>query len=280
MSTKHLAIAGAVLAFAFPAAANAADYADPAGDNGPDADIGAVSVTSGSDGYVHVRLTIANMPALTTPGSVVVGLDTDRSASTGSAGGADYLIIVILDDASSALAKWDGSTYGIANLAQGDLRYLISSGSIEFLIRPAAIGNPTSFGFWAAAATGDLEEDRFDRAPDSGNWLFEPPPPPPPPPAAVTVEAVDVDFLPAAPRAGRLFRPAVVRIELSNGKWVLVSSYRCVATLGGRPLIGKGRGGCTFALPKKSKGKRLVVTLFVTYKGGTDRFDPYTFRVR
>lgn len=45
-------------------------------------------------------------------------------------------------------------------------------------------------------------------------------------------------------------------------------------------LRGAGRGGCTLKLPKNAKGKRLLVTMFVTYKGVTDAFEPYVFKVR
>ena len=172
ITLKHLALAAAALALAVPAAADAADFTDPTGDNGPDADIGAVSVSSGADGSIHLELTIANMPAPMTPGSIFVGLDTDRNAGTGSAARA--------------------------------------------------------------------------RGPAGGN---------------------DV---PPGRRADPALEPQVE----------LVSSYRCLATLGGKPIRGTGRGGCTFELPRSAKRKRLVVTFFVTYRGNTGRFEPYVFRVR
>ena len=57
-------------------------------------------------------------------------------------------------------------------------------------------------------------------------------------------------------------------------------SYGCVAQLGGKLLRGGGKGSYTFKLPKNAKGKRLRVSLFVTYGGITDEFDPYVFEVR
>ena len=77
-----------------------------------------------------------------------------------------------------------------------------------------------------------------------------------------------------------MFQAPVVRITLSDGTTILAPKYRCVAELGGKLLRGKGRGGCTFTLPKNAKGKRLLVTLFVTYKGVTDEFKPYVFKIR
>ena len=69
-------------------------------------------------------------------------------------------------------------------------------------------------------------------------------------------------------------------MKLSNGRSVLATKYRCVAQLGGKLLRGTGKGSCTFRIPKNAKGKRLLVTLFVTYAGVTDEFDPYVFKVR
>ena len=76
-----------------------------------------------------------------------------------------------------------------------------------------------------------------------------------------------------------MFQAPVVRVKLSDGTTVLAPSYRCVARLGGKLLRGTGRGGCTFRVPKNAEGKRLLVTLFVTYKGVTDEFKPYVFKV-
>jgi len=281
MTKGKLLVLAAVIALGSPAVAHGADYTDPSGDNGADADVGVVSVSSGADGYLHVKLNVANMPALLSPGSIALGLDTDRNEATGGGSGADYLIVVVLDDASGIFTKWDGSTYAVEDVPQGELRYLVGGGGLEFLIRPSLIGAPTSFGFWAGVATGAIEEDRFDRAPDTGAWIYESRPVQQPAPApAVSVERVDATFVPAPPRSGTTFRPALVRIKLSTGRWLVTNSYRCVATLGGNAIRGTGRGGCTLKLPKNAKGKRLRVTFFVTYKGNTDEFEPYSFRVR
>jgi len=71
-----------------------------------------------------------------------------------------------------------------------------------------------------------------------------------------------------------------VPVMLSNGKTIVAQKYRCVARLGGRPLRGSGKGGCTFKLPENAKGKRLRVSLVVTYGGITDELDPSVFKVR
>src|SRR5687768_17817781 len=60
--------------------------------------------------YTTLFRSIVNMPAPQTPGFFFLGLDTDRSGSTGLFGGADYLV---LGDPSPgfAFAKWSGSEY-------------------------------------------------------------------------------------------------------------------------------------------------------------------------
>ena len=70
MTKGKLLVLAAVIVLGSPAVAHAADYTDLSGDNGADADVGVVSVSSGADGYLHVKLNVANMPALlnsTTP---------------------------------------------------------------------------------------------------------------------------------------------------------------------------------------------------------------------
>jgi len=174
------------------------------------------------------------------------------------------------EDLSVDVVRWDGSTYVDTT---GDVASIVGNGSVEFQLHPDAIGGTTAFNFMIAVGTGDPETGQFDVAPDAGSWAFEAK-------KALTVETVDAKFVPAAPRAGRAFQAPVVRITLSDGTTILAPKYRCVAQLGGKLLRGKGRGGCTFTLPKTAKGKRLLVTLFVTYKGVTDEFRPYVFKVR
>lgn len=269
-----LAVLATAAALAAPGIVQAAptSYTDPAGDNGSAADIGVVTVQLAADGYIHVRPTIANQPAILTPGAVMVLFDTDRSLATGTAGGLDYAFIFLFEDLSGAFLRWDGSDWAEADVQQGDIRYLVGGSGFELLIRPAMLGAVTAFNFKVAAGTGAADQP-LDHAPDQGTWLFEAIGP-------AVVEDVDAKFVPAAPKAGAVFQPAAVRLKLSDGTSVLAAKYRCVASLGGKLLRGKGRGGCTFKLPKNAKGKRLKVTLFVTYRGNTDEFEPYVFKVR
>lgn len=272
----RLLLAGVAAFLLWPASASAADYADPRGDNGSAADIGAVRVQLAQDGYLHVRPEIAAQPGLLSAGSVAVAFDTDRSLTTGATEGlqgVDLLVIFLFDDLSSSVLRWNGADWDEAGVQDGDVRFLAGSSGFEVLIRPRVLGDVSSFGFSVFASTGVGEGSQLDRAPDSGMWLFAATPTP-------TVTTIDVTWSPRLPRAGSVFRPAAVTLDLSNGTSVTASSYRCTATLGGKVLRGRGGGGCTFTIPKGTKGKRLEITVVAAYRGQRIPFEPYVFRVR
>ena len=277
MNVRRVLLAlGAALLLSPAGTALAADYQDLVGDNGAAADIGKVLVQVGSDGYVHVRPEIAAQPELFSAGTIMVAFDTDRSLATGAGGGlqgTELIFVVALEDLESSLLRWNGSDWDEPQVESGDVRYLVGSRSFELLVRPAVLGGTASFGFTVFASTGVGEASQTDRAPDSGMWLFDAT-------LAPTVETIDVTWSPRLPRAGSVFRPASVLLDLSDGKSVRPGSYRCTATLGGKAFRGKGPGGCTFTIPKKAKGKRLEITVVATYRGSQIPFEPYVFRVR
>ena len=273
MSTRVI-ITGAAVLFVLAApsfgAAAPVTYNDSTGDNPGGADIGAVTADLGADGKIAIELSIASMPQFGAQALAVVGIDTDRNADTGALFGGDYAVVFGFEELSLDFLRWDGSAYVDAT---GDVTSILGSGSVKIQVHPDAIGGKTAFNFKVGVLTGDPETGQVDVAPDAGSWAFEAK-------KVLTVDTVDAKFVPLAPRAGFVFQAPVVRITLSDGTTILAPKYRCVAQLGGKLLRGKGRGGCTFALPKNAKGKRLLVTLFVTYKGVTDEFKPYVFKVR
>lgn len=263
-------LAAAALTVVAVAGAAPTSYLDPSGDNGAASDIGAVTVELATDGYLHIVPTIASFPGLGSDGAVLVGLDTDRSGSTGSNGGADYLIFFDLKDLSGSLFKWSGSEY---LEAPADARFILSSGGIEIHIKPASLGGATAFNFFVVAATGGPDALQLDFAPDNGSWFYEYKQP-------AVLQSVAATFTPAAPRAGKVFRVSGVRARLDDGTAAAPTSYGCRARLAGKALRGNGAGGCTFAVPKTAKGKRLVVTVSATYGGRTLSAAPRSFVVR
>jgi mevalonate kinase len=55
-------------------------------------------------------------------------------------------------------------------------------------------------------------------------------------------------------------------------------SLSCAAKLAGKKLKGSGAGGCSWLIPKKTHGKKLVVTVNLEYQGQTETFSQ-TFKV-
>ena len=273
MSKASLAVLGGALAVAFAGSAGAApvSYNDPGGDNGAAADIGAVTVDSTADGFITLKASVPNLPQVGQPGFVAVAFDTDRNGSTGSLMGGDYLFVFNLGAARGGLSRWNGTEYVDAG---GDSVTAVGAGSFEVKVKPASLGGATAFNFAIAAASGEADVAEIDLAPDTGMWFFELKAP------VVTVDTIHAKFVPSAPKAGAVFQAPLVRLKLTNGRTVLAAKYRCVAQLAGKVLRGTGKGSCTLRIPKTAKGKRLTISLFVTYGGVTDEYDPYVFRVR
>jgi hypothetical protein len=103
-------------------AANSASFTDPTGDaTGGAPDVTAVTVTSDAAGMISIAITAPTFSDLT---DAQVYLDTDRSSSTGSQTGCEFMIGgVMLTDGVYArmVGKWDGSQW-----AKADVRRLSS----------------------------------------------------------------------------------------------------------------------------------------------------------
>ena len=70
------------------------------------------------------------------------------------------------------------------------------------LFHKANFGEIDGFDFAVALGRGEIEENRFDRAPDAGLWSFRFAAPQPAP-QAITIERMSASFTPAQPRAGK-----------------------------------------------------------------------------
>jgi hypothetical protein len=151
------------------------------------------------------------------------------------------------------------------------------NGTMGFKFAAADLGSPTAFNFGVLTFRGpDPNNPVVDQAPDSGIWSYAlvtaPPPPPttttpppPPPPGPVTVDSVTAVYAGVA-KHGASLRVTKLDVDLSNGVEVKATGVKCSATVGGAHLAGTGVGGCTFRLPKTSKGKKLVIKVTGHYK--------------
>jgi hypothetical protein len=254
-----------------PTKHNPIRFTDPRGDvDFPGApDIRDVTVFNSTKGMIQFDVAIANVPLdIPDENLIAIYLDTDRDASNGPYGGFEYTIQAVgLVDLF--LARWDGTRYVPTSALV--LNIWDDRGVMNIAIRSTRLGNTTRFRFWVATAMLPAAEDFVDVAPDRGavNYALSTP----------HIARADALFSPLDPRAGRRFSVKGVHVELSSRELFQAASFRCRATLAGRAIRGSGRGGCTYALPRTARGKRLVITIrsTVATRPLTLR---YTFRVR
>jgi hypothetical protein len=242
-----------------------ASYADPTGDSKSAPDIGTVvaALDTGS-GVLGLGIQIANNDDLSNAG-VLVLFDTDHNRSTGNQLGAEYEIIVTQN--SWAFLKWDGSQMSPFSHQPVVVGY--SGGVLAIAFCTCDLGTQ-SFDFGIGAVRGN----DVDIAPDTGVWSFPQSTKP-----SISFDSIIVSQKPLAPKAGRRFSVSVTGAKLSSGEVVKPDSYSCTAKLAGRALKGSGTGGCSWALTKKARGKKLVVDVTISYQGVADTFEA-NYRVR
>jgi hypothetical protein len=276
---KVMLVAVAAAAALALAAAAAADqtFNDSTNEKSGSADISSVAVANDAAAGTITFTVATNMPTLETNSEIDVLVDADHNTATGGLGaGIDYDLG--LDPGGWFLDKWNGSSF--ADSGARDALVTFNNGTMGFKFAAADIGSPTAFNFAVLTFRGpDVNNPITDIAPDSGVWSYTlvtaPPPPtttttppPPPPPAPVTIDSVTAVYA-GVPKHGASFRITKLDVDLSNGVEVKATSMKCSATVGGAHLAGTGAGGCTFHLPKTSKGKKLVVRVSGRYKAKT-----------
>ena len=244
------------------AAANSAAFADAHADGSPD--VTRVDMSNDDAGVLRLAISLPELATLPRDVSVTVGFDTDRDAATGGEGGADYLFRA--RDGSYRLLRWHGDRYAQDEYAEVTAAYRTA---LELTLPARAIGKPAAFDFFVLVERGGA----FDRAPDAGAYSYEVK-------IAPRATRLHARFTPEPPRAGRAFTASGARLYLSDGTVVAAADVRCAARLGRRLLRGRGPGRCTWDVPRRAAGERLVVRLTVTYAGRRIPFAAWTFRVR
>jgi hypothetical protein len=265
----------------------ASTYADPAGDNGSAPDITAVQVSDDASGQITFQIQTPGTSALGGDQAILLGIDADQNATTG-VNGLDYVFGV--GASGYDFGRWNGSDWDWTT-PYTTVRVVFAGGALISVNRNE-LGGASGLAFCVRAVAGDANVGQFDDAPDSGTWSYTlsgatppaettPPAPPPPPPAApappaapvpnppppkVTIAALIVPVRSMRPQAGKTFRFVVSSVRLGTGAIVAPTTATCTATLAGVRLRGTGRGGATWLLPKSARGKRLVVSVRVTYK--------------
>jgi hypothetical protein len=238
-------------------------YADAAADAVRGApELTTVVVSNDDSGAIRFRINVRNQPRLASDSSLELFVDTDRNPGTGDplSLGADYRFA--LDGASQTFdfARWDGARFDPST--PGETAAVWYWSGVSITVNRSELGGTASLAFWIRS--GGPGQTR-DYAPDQGTWAYD----------LVTGGAnpADIDSFsyrvrPVAPRAGGTWRLEVRSVRLAGaGTTARPDGWSCSATLGGKPVRGAGRGGCTFRLPRSARGKRLQVRISVAYLG-------------
>jgi hypothetical protein len=263
------AVAAAAVVVLVPAgsAATMADpvsYTDPAGDAKSAPDVAKVGVTlDPGSGALVFGIDLAADDQLAGDAGVLIALDTDRNSATGDQTGSEYVAAVFAGGAG--LLKWNGSDMVPFNHAP----MLVSKSARNITVGFCAcdIGTQT-FDFAVVGFRGD----DLDVAPDAGASF-------PPPAQTITIQSFVYSPKPLLPKAGKRFtlKPLGIRLGETN-EIVAPDSLTCTAKLGAKTLKGSGTGGCSWLIPKKTRGKKLLVAVNVAYQGQTETFSQ-TFKV-
>jgi hypothetical protein len=247
-------------------------YADKSGDSGSAGDLTGIQVTGDkTSGQLIFRIDGSNLS--TSPNDLtLLFIDSDANPATGQANlvGADY--VFALDDKSYDFEHWNGSDW----VETPDSTVLITGGgsSLMISVNRSELGNTSELNFWARSV--NMVDKKSDDAPDDGTYNY-----------SIDANGPDIQSIalrttPATgPKHGKRFvvTPAGLKLPAGEASDTLPDSYTCAAKLGQRALRGTGTGSCTFAVPKKSKGKQLRLTVTVSYEGASKSFS-YNFKVR
>lgn len=220
---------------------------------------------------IRFQVAIANTPILADNQLIAVFIDADRSPSTGPFGGFEYTIQAAGALGQAFIAHWDGSKYVLVS-APSLVKIWTSGGTMTFQISSSDLGNTSQLSFWAVSEALPESGDWDDRAPDAGfvvTYTLSTP----------HITSATPHFSSATPVAGRRFAVTGATLTLSTDEQVPAPNIRCRATLGGRPIRGSGKGGCSFSVPRSAHGKHLVVVISVSLDSESSTLRR-TFRVR
>jgi hypothetical protein len=259
------------------ARANSQTFTDSTGEDPAAPDITSIVVSNDDAGLVTFKINISNRPALTTDMTVLMFLDTDKQATTGSPdfAGADYAIE--LDPGSVGLFKWNGSDF-VAAPSQSSVTYSYDATGATIRASAAELGATKAFNFLAAAISGittdaagnpDFTNEHVDPAPDAGHGVFSY--------QVLTKLTLSVKAFTTSPKpakSGKKFVASLAATESDTAGPVQAGTVACSATVGGKHLtatahrVANGIATCSWSLPRNVKGT-LRGTVSLTVKGTT-----------
>ena len=250
---------------------NPVEVTDPTGDSNGAPDITGVTVANDLSGTVLFVVEVANRTDFVARDEVLISVDTDRNAATGSpdrGGGIDYRLRI--DSTSSDFERWNGT--GFEPASRTTVRVTWNNGYVAAVHR-SELGNTGSLAFFVRTRMQEGPSTQSDVAPTATLFPYALSPP--------HIDVIRPRFSPVAPRSGTTFRLNSVQLVFETAETAMAAAFTCRATLAGKRIRGTGRGGCTFKLPKTAKGKRLAITITASAAGGkAEAFPPYALRVR
>jgi len=263
---RFLLVAVAALVFAGAASADTT-FTDATGENAAAADISTVTVSNDPAAKtITFKEQITNMPTLTEDNAAIeIYFDADHNVTTGRNVGVGVDCYFGVDKDGFYFMKWDGTKF--TQVTGLGLLVSYANGLLSVTLHESDCSFGPTFDFWSTSYRGpDINNPVLDDAPDgSGVYAYTlatAPVAKPPVVRGTTVTAT-------VAKAGAKFRVGPFQVKLSDGTMLNATGVKCTATLGGAKLKGAGAGGCTFALPKTAKKKRLVVKVSGVYNGAT-----------
>jgi hypothetical protein len=254
----------ALLAIGTAGAAGSESFTDPPGDSGLAPDVVGLDVSNDDKGLLTFALKFGNRTSLTGDDAVLVFLMTGKS---------EYLIVADWSDRSYSLGRWNGNDYDF------DVPHdtLLTRDGMTFWINRSELDDAATLLIHTATLAGwdGQHYQHSDDAPDAiaggvAVWPYVLTFPP-------ELRSVKPTFAPLKPRAGKRFAVSGARVVLGTGETVRAESVTCSARLAGKALRLAGR--CAWNVPPSAKGKRLTVTVKVSYHGATRSAGPFAFTV-
>jgi hypothetical protein len=246
--------------------ANPATYTDPTGDNGTAPDISSVVVSNDANNQITFRINVVKL-VVPSDARVMVAIDSDQNASTGTSG-TDYLLIADLSNNMFGLLVWNGSDFVDSPSTTATANY--DSTGITFSVNSSELGKTTGLNYWVRTLQGTtVAPGNHDDGPDAGSWNYQLGP------AAALTLSVEL-FNASKAKAGKPFA-AVITVARSDGALADVSAddVTCAATVGHQRLAAGSSfalgpaATCGWRLPKKSRGKTLHASVTVNLDGAT-----------
>ena len=252
LTTIGLVLAVLALA-ASPGVAKAEpSFTDGLGDGRGAPDIMSAAVSNDAKGEFTIMV-LAFVVAPPDDVRVTVILDTDRNTATGS-DGFDYAFQYDASNNTHAVGRWDGTTFAFVDAPTAAVNW--TALSVMFTINRSDLGGTNGFDFWIRSHRGASDSGQFDDAPNDGTWGYTYAAPP---------EIAKLTYPSTlTPRAGKLFDARQVQLQLSDGTSVAPQRLTCRLTAGG-VVVKQLRGGCRWQIPKRLKGKTVVMTLVAGY---------------